>query len=89
MVALKWFYCHFVKCITLQNTNANYFAVINNGVMVLNLKLVVPIKTRFVHGKRHSALHKCLVLMSMNKTTLLFLKLDPTPSNDFKLNSKL
>ena len=45
------------------------FAVINNGVMVLNSNPVVPIKTRFAHDKRHSAHHKCLARMSVSKTT--------------------
>ena len=67
MAALKYFYCHFVKRLALQNTNSNCFAVINNGDMVLNLNSVVPIKTRFAHGKRHSALHKCLALMAVSK----------------------
>ena len=85
IVALKSFYSHSVKRLALQNTNANCFAVINNGVMVLELKSVVPIKTRFVRDKRNSALLKCLVLMSMSQTTWLF---DQKPQpNGFKLNS--
>ena len=48
--------------------------------MVLNLIQVVPIKTRFAHGKRHPAIHKCLALISMSKTTSLF---NPKPpAND-------
>ena len=46
MVALKCLYCHFVKWLALQNTNPKCFAVINNGVKVLNSNSVVPIKTR-------------------------------------------
>ena len=67
MAVLKYFFCHFVKRLALQNTNSICFAVINNGVIVLKLNSVVPIKTRFAHGKRHSALHKCLALMAMSK----------------------
>ena len=62
---VKCFYSHFINRLALQNTNSNCFAVINNGVMVPNLKSVVP--TRFAHGKRHSALLECLALMSMSK----------------------
>ena len=72
MAALKCFYCHFVKRLALQNTNSNCFAVINNGVLVLNLNSVVSIKIRFAHGKRHSAFHRYLALMSVSKTTSLF-----------------
>ena len=89
MVALKCLNCHFVKRLALQNINANCFAVINNGVMVLNLKSVVPIKTRFVHGKRHSALHICLVMMSTSNTTSLCNQNPTAPlPNGFKLISK-
>ena len=86
MVALECFYCYFLKRLALQNANPNCFAVINNGVMVLNLKSVVPIKTLFEHGKRHFALHKCLVLMSTNKTTSLFDQKSPpqTASNSIR-----
>ena len=55
MAALKCLYCHF-KCLALHNTNPKCFAVINNGVKVLNSNSVVPIKTRCAHGKWHSAL---------------------------------
>ena len=51
MAAFKCLYCHFVKRLTLQNTNSNCFAVINNGVNVLNSNSVAQIKTRFAHGK--------------------------------------
>ena len=79
MVALKYFYCHFVKRLVLQNTNTNSFVVINNGVMVLNLKSVVPVKTWFVHDERHSALHKCKERISLfNK------KNDQTASNSVR-----
>lgn len=84
MAALKCLYCHFVKRLALQNTNSNCFAVINNGVKVLNSNSVVPIKTRFAHGKWHSALHECLALMSVSKTTSLFNQ--KLPANGFKLN---
>ena len=49
MAALKYFFCHFVKRLALQNTNSNCFAVINSRVMILNLNSVVPIKT-LTHG---------------------------------------
>ena len=82
----KMLLVHFVKRLALQNTNANCFVVINNRVMVLNLKSVVPIKTHCVHGKQDSALHTCLLLMSLSKTTSLFDQ--KLPTNGFKLNSK-
>ena len=85
MIALKWFSCHFVKRLALQNMKLNCFAVIDNGVMVLNLNSVVPIKTRFAHGKRHSALHRCLAPMSVSKATSLFNQ--KTSANRFKINS--
>ena len=66
-----------VKRLVLQNTNSNCFAVINNGVMVLNSNSVVPIKTRFAH-------HKRLARMSVSKTTSLFNQ--KLPANGFKLN---
>ena len=66
------------------NTNSNCFAVINNGVMVLNSNSVVPIKTRFAHGKRHSAHHKSLAWMSVSNTTSLFNQ--NLRANCFKLN---
>ena len=72
MAALKCLYCYFVKSLALQNTNLICFAVINNGVKVLNSKSVIPIKTRLAHGKWRSALHECLALMSVSKTTSLF-----------------
>ena len=34
--SMKQLYCHFVKRLAVQKRNANCFAVINNGVMVLN-----------------------------------------------------
>ena len=84
MAALKCKYCHFVKRLALQNTNSNCFAVIDNGVKVLSSNSVVPIKTRFAHGKLHSALHECLALMYASKpTSLVNQKL---PANGFKLN---
>ena len=84
MAALKCLYCHFIKRLTLQNTNSNCFEVINNGVKVLNSNSVAPIKTRFAHDKWHSALHECLALMSVGKTTSLFNQ--KLPANGFKLN---
>ena len=66
MAALKCLYCHFVKCLALQNIDPKCFAVINNGVKVLNSNSIVTIKTRCAHGKWHSALHECLALMSMS-----------------------
>ena len=60
------------------------FAIINNGVKVLNSNSVVLIKPHFAHGKSHYALHECLALMSMSKTTLLFKQ--KLPANGFKLN---
>ena len=84
MAALKCLYCHFVKRLALQNTNSNCFAIINNGVKVLNSNSVVPIKTGFAHGKWHSALHECLALMSVSKTTSLFNQ--KLPTNGFKFN---
>ena len=86
MAALKCLYCHFVKRLTLQNTNPNCFEVINKGVKVLSSNSVVPIKTRFAHGKWLSALHECLALMSMSKTTSLFNQ--KLPENSLKLNEK-
>ena len=74
--------------LTLQNANWNCFAVNNNGVMVLNLNSVVPMKTHFAHGRWCFALHKhltSLALMSVSKTTLLFNK---SPANGFNFNSK-
>ena len=82
MAALKCLYCHFVKRLTLQSTNSNCFEVINKGVKVLSSNSVVP--TRFAHGKWHSALHECLALMSVSKTTSLFNQ--KLPANGFKLN---
>ena len=84
MAALKCLYCHFAKRLTLQNTNSNCFAVINNGVKVLNSNSVAPIQTRFAHDKWHSALHECLALMSMGKTTSLYHQ--KLPANGFKFN---
>ena len=84
MAALKCLYCHFVKRLALQDTNSNCFAVINNGVKVLNSNSIVPIKTRFEHGKWHSALHECLAVMSVSKTTSLFNK--ELQAKGFKLN---
>ena len=56
IVEVKCFYFHFVKRLLLQNANnADCFAAINNEDLVLNLKSVVPFKTRFVQGTRHSA----------------------------------
>ena len=86
MAELRCFSSHFVKRLALQNENSNCFAVINNGVMVLNFNSVVPIKTRFAHGKRQFALHKCLALMYASKPTSLFNQKPPV--NGFKLNSK-
>ena len=85
MAALKCF-CHFVKRLALQNTNSNCFPVIDNGVMVLNLNSVVPVKTGFAHGKRPSALHKCLALMTVSNTASLFNQ--KPPAKGFKFNSK-
>ena len=76
----------FFKRLALQNTNENCFAVINNGVVVLNLNSIVPIKTRFAHGKLYSELHKCLVLMSLSTTTSLCNQKPPVIG--FKLNLK-
>ena len=84
MAALKCLHCHFVKCLALQNTNPKCFAVINNGVKVLNSNSIVPIKTRCAHGKWHSALHESLALMSVGKTTSLFDQ--KLSANSFKLN---
>ena len=84
MAALKYFYCQIVKRLSLQNTNSNCFAVINNGVMVLNSNSVVPIKTRFAHDKRHSAHHKYLARMSVSKTISSYNQ--SLPANGFKLN---
>ena len=84
MAALKCLYCHFVKRLTLQNTNSNCFEVINKGVKVFSSNSAVPIKTRFAHGKWHSALHECLALMSVSKPTSLFNQ--KLPANGFKLN---
>ena len=67
IAALKCLYDHFVKRLTLQNTNSNCFEVINKGIKVLSSNSVVPIKTRFAHGKWHSALHECLALISVSK----------------------
>ena len=53
MAALKRFYCHFVKRLTLQNTNSICFEVINKGVKVLRSNSVVPFKTRLAHGILH------------------------------------
>ena len=84
MAVLKCFYCQIVKRLALQNTKTNCFAVINNGVMVLNSNSVVPTNTRFAHGKRHSTHHKCLARKSVGKTTSLFNQ--KLPANGFKLN---
>ena len=84
MAALKCLYCHFVKRLTLQNTNSNFFEVINKGVMVLSSNSIVPIITCFPHGKWHSALPECLALMSVSKKTSLFNQ--KLPANSFKLN---
>ena len=84
MAALKCLYFHFAKRLALQKTNSNCFAVINNGVKVLNSNSVVPIKTRFEHGKWHFALHECLSLMSVSKTTSLFNQ--KLTANRFKVN---
>ena len=59
MIALKCFYCHFVKRLALQNTNSNCFAVINNGVMVLNLNSVVPLTGRGSSIGSEFAWHAC------------------------------
>ena len=86
MAAVKCFFSQFVKRLALQNKTSNYFAVIKTGVLILNLNSVVQMKTRFAHGKQHSALHKCLAMMSVRKTTSIF---NPKPpANGFKLNLK-
>ena len=84
MAALKGLYCHFAKRLTLQNTNPNCFEVFNKEVKVLNSNSVLPVKTRFAHGKWHSALHECLALMFVSKITSLFNQI--LPANGFKLN---
>ena len=84
MAVLKCFYCQIVKRLALQNTKTNCFAVINNGVMVLNLNSVVPTKTRFAHDKRRPAHHKCLARKSVSKITSLFNQ--KQQANGFKLN---
>ena len=85
MAALKCLYCHIVKRLTLQNTNLNCFAIINNRVKVLHSKSVVPIKTRFAHGKWHSALHECLALMTLSKThRYLIRNFQQTASNSIR-----
>ena len=68
MVALKCLYFHFVKRLGLQNKKLKLFAVINNGVKVLNSNSVLPVKPRFAHDKWHSVLQECLALMSVSKT---------------------
>ena len=83
---VKMFLLSFCQTSSSAKHKLNWFAVINNGVMVLNLNSIVPIKTRFAHGKRHSALHKCLALKAVSKTTSSFNQ--KTPANDFKLISK-
>ena len=84
MAALRFLDCLFVKRLALQNTNSNCLAVINNGVKVLNSNSVVPIKTRFAYSKWHFALHECLALIFVSKTTPLFNQ--KLPANGFKLN---
>ena len=81
MAVLKCLYCHFVKRFAKHKLEC--FAVINNGVKVLNSNSVVPIKTGSAHDKWHSALHECLALMSVSKTTSLFNQ--KLPANGFKL----
>ena len=76
----------FAKRLAFQNTSANFFAGINNVVMVPYLNSIVPIKSRFVHGKRYSSLNKSLALVAMSKTISLFNQ-NPPP-NDFNMNSK-
>ena len=86
MAAIKCFIFHFVKRLALQNTKANCFAVIINGVMAVKLNSVVPFKTRFAQDKWHSALHRSVVPVSVSKTTSLF---NPKhPANGFKHVSK-
>ena len=84
MAACKCFYCQIVKRLALQNTNLNFFAIINNGVMGLNSNSIVPIKTHFAHDKRHSTHHKCLARMFVSKTTSLVNQ--KLPAKGFKLN---
>ena len=67
--SVEMFLLLFCRMSSFAKYKANCSAIINNGVMVLNLKSVVPIKTRSVQGKRRSALHKYIMLMSMSKTT--------------------
>ena len=86
MAAFKCF-CHFVKRLALPAKHKlELFPVINNGVMVLKLNSVVPIKPGFAHGKRPSALHNCLALMTVSNTASLFNQ--KPPANGFKSNSK-
>ena len=86
IAAFKCFNAHFVKRLALQTGNSNCFSVIIDGVMVLNLNSVVPMKIRFAHSKRHFALHKYIALMPVSKTTSLFNQ--KPPANGFKLNLK-
>ena len=83
MAALKCFYRHFCQTLAFQNTSANCFAGISNGVIVPYLNSVVPIKSRFVHGKRYSSLHKSLAMLAVSKTISLFNQ--KPPPNDFEI----
>ena len=83
MAALKYFYRLFVKRLASQHTNANScFVVINNEVIILNIKSAVPIKNRLLHSTGYAALQKCLVPLSVNNTVSLF------NENPSKLNPK-
>ena len=61
------------KRLALKNTNTNCFAAFNNEVVALNFKSVFPVKTRFVPDKWHSALHECLVQMTLGETISLYI----------------
>ena len=49
------------------------------------LSFYFPIKSHFAHGKSHSALHECLALMSVSKTTSFFNQ--KHPANGFKIRN--